>query len=50
MYIIKSIEGYWSNEEGWVEHEALATKFKNTNCNLPFGKNVKWMKIKKSLV
>lgn len=50
LYVIKSKEGFWNNEEGWVLFIENATffnskekeRFKNS---LPIGENVHWIKI-----
>lgn len=45
MYVIKSKDGYWSNEMGWVDDIALADKFnleEREKFNLPIGRNVRW--------
>lgn len=48
MYIIHSNDGYWSNEDGWVDFKDLATTFSNQEkeeFELPLGNNVQWFLI-----
>lgn len=41
-YIIKSDDGYWNFETGWVDVIQDATIFEDQNWILPEGKNVRW--------
>ena len=44
-WIIKSVEGYWNNWEGWT-YKSEATVFTNDEKNrfhLPIGKKVQWV-------
>lgn len=43
MNLITSDDGYWSNEDGWVYDRESATKFTETNLDLPIGKNVRFI-------
>lgn len=43
MWIIKSSEGYWNNDLGWVEHKEDATVFEHTNFNLPIARECHWV-------
>ena len=48
QYVIKSKDGYWNNELGWVEKSKDATHFKEPeikNLNLPIGREVRWLKV-----
>lgn len=47
-YLIQSDDGYWSNQEGWMEEKKDATVFSEKekeafSDSLPLGKNVKWV-------
>ena len=44
MFIIKSEEGYWNNEMGWVYSSKQATMFDTDEYDLPIGKDVHWEK------
>lgn len=43
MFIIESNEGYWNNNEGWMEHKEDATLFDSNDYDLPIGQNVRWV-------
>ena len=45
MFVIKSDDGYWNNEIGWVYDKESATVFKHDNYELPIGSNVKWQQL-----
>lgn len=42
QFIITSEEGFWNNQQGWVENKEDATTFYSQELNLPIGKNVRW--------
>jgi hypothetical protein len=48
MFVIKSDDGYWSNEFGWVDTIECATQFSADErkvLNLPIGHNVGWIEV-----
>lgn len=42
MFVIKSEDGYWNNEMGWVYSSEQATRFDTDEYDLPIGKDVHW--------
>lgn len=46
VFVIRSDDGWWNNDDGWVENKSDATVFddeQHLTFNKPIGQDVRWM-------